>query len=123
MTHYDLQTMGKDVIGILEALNAGDTGGAYRQTEALAHYMLMLQQSMSADVSSFGMNRKLAVLTGWSIYPPRYWQEMGLTRAQAGEALDALGLDGVATINGKTYYRLQSEAKARNYQKRKRLAA
>jgi hypothetical protein len=125
MTRLDLQTIGGDVAAILECLNAGDTEAARQTTVALGEYVICLARRTEEGntYTSYAQNKFLAVLTGYGVYPPKYWQDLRVTRAEASDFINEIKLEGAAELKGKRYIKLQTEAKERNYQKRKRVAA
>lgn len=124
MKPTDLNVIGGDVTQILEALNAGDVGSAYRVCENLAEYLIAMKRAAEAPrYTSYAQNKLLAVLTGYSIYPPKYWQELEVTKEEAQDFINGLKLEGEAILRDKTYYSMQTEQKEKNYRTRRRIAA
>jgi len=98
----------------LDMLLAAIESGEYPAAQSIAIAMRRnlserLQAALAPRTSTYPQNKLLARLTGWSLYPPRYWQEKQLTPAQASDLINDLKLMGEATLDGKTYYRVTTE--------------
>jgi len=93
---------------IRDAIKAGQpiTGQAIAEA-TLEGIEARLTESAGPRYSSFGQNKALACLTGWTFYPPRYWQALELSVSEASEAIDELKLEGEVNIRGTLYRRCE----------------
>jgi len=108
MTTAALQSLAADIAMIRGALTAGELNVARAVADALAENIAcQLAEREGPRRSTYGRHKLLAVLTGWAMYPPRYWLNLDLLAFEADEIIDNLKLEGYAEFNGITYYRTE----------------